>query len=211
MAEKRSFWSSVPGLVTGLAAIITGLVALISVFTRFNGSHNTSNNGAPSPPAATSSPTPTATGVTTTSTPTMTDTASPSPGASPGASPGVTTSPASPGAPATLTASPSSGLDFGSVGIGQTSPVRTVTITNAGGSPAVIQSVNPDGTNSSWFSIATSTCGNGAALQPQQTCQVGIQVKPSSVGSGTATLDVTYQGDNAQPLSVPLSVTGSIL
>lgn len=207
MADKKSFWSSVPGLVTGLAAIITGLVALISVFTKINGSHNTSNNGAPSPPAATSSPTPTPTGVTTTSTPTMTDTASPSPGASPG----VTTSPASPGAPAALTASPASGLDFGSVGIGQTSPVRTVTITNAGGSPAVIQSVNPDGTNSSWFSIATSTCGNGAALQPQQTCQVGIQVKPSSVGSGTATLDVAYQGDNAQPLSVPLSVTGSIL
>jgi len=31
MSEKKSFWSSVPGLVTGLAGLLTGIVGLVTV------------------------------------------------------------------------------------------------------------------------------------------------------------------------------------
>jgi hypothetical protein len=31
MSEKKSFWSSIPGLVTGLAGLLTGIVGLVTV------------------------------------------------------------------------------------------------------------------------------------------------------------------------------------
>ncbi|HLI55401.1 MAG TPA: choice-of-anchor D domain-containing protein [Actinomycetota bacterium] len=207
MAEKKSFWTGLHGLITGLAALITGLVALVSLVGR-GGNNTTATTGSSPPPAAASSPSPGATGATATATPSGSDTSSPGSGAAgPTGSPGT---PGSPGSPATLTANPAS-LDLGTVGINQQSSVQTVTITNAGGSPATITTVNPDGADSPWFQVASSTCGIGATLQPGASCSVGIRATAQQVRGAAASLDIAYQAGTAQTLSVPLSVTGSLL
>ena len=36
MSERKSFWSSVPGLVTGLAGLLTGVVGLVTVLIQLN-------------------------------------------------------------------------------------------------------------------------------------------------------------------------------
>lgn len=216
MPEKRSFWSTLPGLITGIAAIVTGLVALIPILA--GGHHSTSSSRGSAPPAS-ATPTPTASGG---GTPSVTDSSGTgdtpgtpgTPGTSdtPGAA-GSTGAPAvagSPGSPALLTANPPS-LDFKSVVLGQSSPAHTVTITNAGGKPATITSTIPDGSSASWFSIQSTTCGSGAALPPGQTCRVEVQATAQSVQQAAASLVVSYQADAPTTLSIPLSATGSIL
>jgi hypothetical protein len=58
--NKRSFWSSVPGLVTGLAGLLTGIVGLVTVLIQLN-----VIGGGSSDKTAVTEPTPSA-GVTTT-------------------------------------------------------------------------------------------------------------------------------------------------
>ncbi|MGH2718358.1 MAG: choice-of-anchor D domain-containing protein [Actinomycetota bacterium] len=207
MPEKKSFWSTVPGLITGIAAIITGLVALISVFAK-SGNHATSSSGGTtSPAAAASSPSP---GASVAPTPSVTDTSTLGQGdGGTGGNTGTVGMPTSPGGPAQLTANPAS-MNFGSVGLGQTSSTRTLTITNAGGSPTTITIAPPNGTNATLFSVTSSTCGNGAVLAPGQPCTVDLQATAPALGAtANANLNISYQGPDS-PLSVPLAATGGL-
>lgn len=50
MSEKRSFWSTIPGLVTGLAGLLTGIVGLITVLIQLGVLGGKSDSGS-TPPA----------------------------------------------------------------------------------------------------------------------------------------------------------------
>ncbi len=54
MADKKAFWTTVPGIISGVAAIITGLAVLIPIVLGVGGKHRSSN--APSGPPPGGSP-----------------------------------------------------------------------------------------------------------------------------------------------------------
>ena len=197
MAErKKSFWDTVPGLITGIAAIVTGLAALIPIALKVT-SHS---SHAGSTPAATQSASPGASASTG---------SSPGAGESPGAGafggPGSTESPS--GASGSLTANPTK-ADWGRVGLGSSPQQRTVTFTNSGSDPVTISGdVTIAGPNANAFSITSTSCANGSAIAPGSSCQVVITYTPQG-GIQTATLAIPSQGSS---LKVPLSATGSLL
>jgi hypothetical protein len=197
--NKKSLWATIPGLVAGVAAILTGIVALANLATSHNNHSAASQTptGGASAPAA-SSPAP---GATATATPSGGPSDTPSPGASGSPTP-------TPTGPAMLTAGVSS-LDLGQATLGQSTSVQTVTITNTGSTPAKLDgvSISPD---QSPFSISSSTCGSGT-LQPQQTCQVGVHFTAAALGSITATLSVAYEPPSGSAATVTLSGTGAVL
>lgn len=199
MSERRSFWSTFPGVIAGLAAIVSGLGVLIPVLLHMSRTavvHHRSGTGG----AAASTPTPGG---------------SPTPGGA-GGSPTETGVPGGPGSmnPGTgpaggLTATPST-LDFGQAALGSSSSVVTVTITNAGSGAVTIGGIELNGAQASEFSIASSTCGTGAVLAPGGSCQVGVRLDASTVGSPTASLVVNVQQPSGS-VTVPVSGTVGLL
>src|SRR5712691_2381301 len=112
MTEKKAFWSSVPGMGTGIASIVTGLAVLIPVLIGIShGKKEGDRNASAANPTATSTVTPspsTSGSDTSTATPDSglaTDSATPGPGES--GSPGATPGPSLAAAPPTV--------DFGHV------------------------------------------------------------------------------------------------
>lgn len=217
MAEKKSFWSTLPGLVTGIAAIVTGMVALVPVVLSASHSHHTGSVTAANSASPMTSPG--AGGVTTTATASAAqaspDTsgspgATPSGQASPGSSPGAGPS-AGPGAspsagPVALTSNPDH-LDFGSVAVGQSSS-ETITLANPGPGPATLDSIDPTGSGD--FTVASTTCGKGVALASQGTCQVIVRFAPPSLGPATGALSVTFHPALSGPLTVALTGSGGL-
>ena len=51
MADKKSFWSTMPGLITGVAAIVTGLAALIPIILGLSSKSPNKHNGSGAPAA----------------------------------------------------------------------------------------------------------------------------------------------------------------
>jgi hypothetical protein len=204
MAEKKSFWSTIPGLITGIAAIVTGLVALVPIALKVtqHGTVNQPSSSSALPPTAS----PGSAGVSDTASPLV----SSAPGDNGSATPGGDANASAPaGGSASLTATPST-LDFGNVVSGQASADQTVTITNAGGAAATLDAATITGSNPGQFTISSSTCGTGAALGPQQTCQVSLRFTPHAVGSASATLSVGFHPP-AGTVTVPLTGTGALL
>jgi hypothetical protein len=95
-------------------------------------------------------------------------------------------------------------LDFGSQGVGTTSPPQTASLTNFGAKKLVISSINITGSNSADFAQGNN-CGLG--LPSNKSCQSQVTFTPSLVGNESASLNVTYQG--SAPLSMPLSGIGA--
>ncbi|MBZ5560734.1 MAG: choice-of-anchor D domain-containing protein [Acidobacteriia bacterium] len=96
----------------------------------------------------------------------------------------------------------SSSLNFGTVAIGNTSAIKSVTVTNRLNVPLSFASI----VASSGFAIASTTCGAGIAAGAN--CSVGVTFTPSAIGSAAGTLTFT---DSAltSPQTVSLSGTGS--
>jgi len=215
MAEHKPFFSSVPGIVSGIAATVTGLAVLVPLMLGAfgkNSKHNVSSiQESPSPSGS----------ATTTVTPTDTSgagvTDSSSPGAYAGAGSADTSSPpagaaspsAGPTGPANLSPTPSS-VSFGSVASGKSSQDDIVTINNSGGR-ATIASVAITGQNQGAFSITGTTCGTGSSLPGGGSCTVTLRFSPTSVGSDQASLEVHYSPPDSSFMSVKLSGTGSLL
>src|SRR5712691_8507581 len=112
MTEKKDFWGRVPGMVTGIASIVTGLAVRPPVLIDINhGKKEADRSASPANPTATSTltPSPSTSGSdTSTATPDSglaTDSATPGPGES--GSPGATPGPSLAAAPPTV--------DFGHV------------------------------------------------------------------------------------------------
>jgi hypothetical protein len=97
-------------------------------------------------------------------------------------------------------------LSFGTLGVGLTSPTKTVTLKNVGTAALTITSIAVTGTDAGDFQKTATTCGS--SLAAAATCTVSMTFKPATTGSRSANLTFT---DNASgsPQQVPLSGTGT--
>jgi hypothetical protein len=80
-------------------------------------------------------------------------------------------------------------LDFGTVDLGQGSPVQTVTITSSGSSALQLGTASIGGAAPDAYTITGDTCTN-ATLQYGQSCTIGVQGRPTTLGGLTAILTV---------------------
>ncbi len=95
---------------------------------------------------------------------------------------------------------------FGSVPVGGQSQPRRFTLTNTGDGPTNALSVLLSGTNATEFSIVGDDC-TGVALSPSDTCRIDLQMRPTTLGTKAAKLEVRDGGGNSA--SVALAGTGA--
>jgi hypothetical protein len=105
-------------------------------------------------------------------------------------------------APPGVSLSPITTLSFPATGVGVTAPSQTVTLTNNGGLPLLVQSIVVTGD----FVIVpgSNTCGSGLAAYGA--CTMQIAFVPTLGGPRTGMLTVT---DNAESSSQTLSLAGN--
>jgi hypothetical protein len=209
MAEnKRNFWTTMPGIISGVAAIVTGLGVLIPLLLGAAGKHPNKNSASQNPtPGVTStagsgSPTSTA-GTTDNGSPLPSDSSSPLPTSSSDSS-------SSPSGAAGIIASPSS-VTFGSSQVGKATSDTTVSINNPGSAPVTIDKVEITGSNASAFTVTSTTCGNGATVASKESCTVAVRFTPPALGSASANLVVHYHPPQHSFTTIQLSGSGSIL
>lgn len=193
--DRKPFWTTLPGIISGIAATITGLAVLIPLLLGVAGKHPNKNaasqNSSPgvTSTAGTGATNPSAGGGTgATGNPSPTDNAS-----------GSTSSPLG------ITADPSS------VNLSGKAADATVTITNPGATDVTIDKVEISGANASAFSITSTTCGNGSTVSPNQSCQVVLHYTPPALGSASAALVVHYEPPQSSFLTVQLKGSGGLL
>jgi len=192
--DKKPFWTSLPGIISGIAATITGLAVLIPLLLGAAGKHPNKNTASQN-----SSP-----GVTSTSTPGGSPGGSASPLPNDGSTP-TDSSSSSTSSPLGITANPSTVNLSGKAGD------ATVTITNPGATDVTIDKVELTGANASAFSVTSTTCGNGSTVSPNQTCQVVVHYTPPALGSASASLVVHYEPPQSSFLTVQLKGSGGLL
>jgi hypothetical protein len=201
---KRNFWTTVPGVISGVAAIVTGLGVLIPLLLGVGSKHTNKTTASQSPTPGVSSSTgsdsPTSTtggGTAGTGSPSPTDSlgSSPSGGGATGAT-GITADPPS--------------QSFGSVRANGGTSDQAVTINNPNSVPVTIEHVAITPSNAA-FSITSTTCGDGATVAPQSSCQIKLHFAPTSVGSASASLEVHYHPPQSAFTSITLSGAGSLL
>lgn len=176
----------------------------------FSGNVTLSASGLPSGVTSAFSPNPTAT----TSTLTLTASATAATGTSTVTITGVsgsitqtttlslTVNPSSTGP--TVTVSPTS-LAWGTVVLGATGPVKTVTLTNTGTSTLNISSITTSGD----FGRTTSTKPCGSTLAAGKSCTIKVTFTPTQLGIRTGTLTLTDNSPSS-PQTVALSGTGGV-
>lgn len=112
--------------------------------------------------------------------------------------------------PAQITISDSPSFHFGTKAV-TTQTTHVFTLTNAGESPAVFNTLSTE-----WLSLSGplkrgsdgATCATGGILQPGSTCLLPILFAPTQVGTVTQTLNVNYY-DNANSVVATLTLTGT--
>jgi|SRR6267378_3284476 len=203
---KRNFWTTVPGVISGVAAIVTGLGVLIPLLLGVGSKHANKTTASQSPsPSVTSSTG--AEGTTSTA-----GTGGPSPTDSLGSSPtgGTSTSPTAGATGATgITADPTS-LSFGTVRANGGTSDQAVTINNPGSGPVTIDHVAITPSNAP-FTITSTTCGEGSSVAPQASCQIKLHFAPTAVSSASASLEIHYHPPQSAFTSITLSGAGSLL
>ncbi|MFD0583729.1 choice-of-anchor D domain-containing protein [Dactylosporangium darangshiense] len=80
-------------------------------------------------------------------------------------------------------------LGFGTVDVGHSSPVQTVTITSSGSSALKLGTASLGGAVPDAYTITGDTCTN-ATLQYGQSCTIGVRGQPTAGGDQDATLTV---------------------
>jgi hypothetical protein len=96
-------------------------------------------------------------------------------------------------------------LTFGSVAVGKSSKVKTVTLSNAAGGPTLgIVGITIDGTDAGDFSEAT-TC---ASLAAGATCYIKVTFTPTATGTRTAVINVS-DSDPTSPQTITVTGTGT--
>lgn len=109
-------------------------------------------------------------------------------------------------APAGASLSPASPLDFGPVGVGITSGVQTVTLTNNGGVALTMGNITVSGD----FAIVpgSNTCPPaGGSLAIGTVCTMNVVFTPSLIGARSGTLSVANSASGS-PLTLLLAGTG---
>ncbi len=92
-------------------------------------------------------------------------------------------------------------LDFGSVEAGSTSAAQSVTLTNTGGTPLYLTSVQAEGTYSE-----TDNCPGTVA--PESSCTISVTFQPTSAGASVGQVVITDSAP-ASPQTIELSGTGT--
>ena len=123
-----------------------------------------------------------------------------------------------PGAPCTGPAAPqpkvafdATSLGFGSVDVQDPtngSVTKTVTVTNNGEQPLVVDHAYVAGIDASSFTVSNSTC-DGQTVSAGATCTIAVTFDPSTTGPTSASLNLA---DNAKIIgfqNIPLSGTGT--
>jgi hypothetical protein len=107
-------------------------------------------------------------------------------------------------APAGVSLAPVSTLAFAATGVGLTSPVQMVTLTNNGGMPLTIQSIATTGD----FALVagSSTCGTSLAVGAA--CTVQIAFAPTVAAARTGTFTVTDKAANGS-MTATISAGGN--
>jgi hypothetical protein len=104
-----------------------------------------------------------------------------------------------------LTLNPTS-ISFGSVTVGQTSPVLTTTLTNTGNAPLTITSDSLSAGDFSWG--GTGTCNYNIPLAPGSSCTYSAKFTPTATGTRTATIMI-YSTASDSTVMLPLSGIGT--
>jgi hypothetical protein len=99
----------------------------------------------------------------------------------------------------------SKNVNFGSWVVGQTSTVKSITLTNLGKTPLAISSIKMTGVDNKDFS-ETNTCGSSLAGGAK--CVIKITFSPKATGVRDATIYVT-DSDWTSPQHISLTGTGS--
>ena len=97
-------------------------------------------------------------------------------------------------------------LGFGSVNIGATGSVQSITLTNTG---AAILQLSAITLNNSEFALGNTGCTPTTALAAATSCTINLTFTPSTTGVRAATLSVNHNAANAVS-SVSLAGTGAI-
>ncbi|HEY2510223.1 MAG TPA: choice-of-anchor D domain-containing protein, partial [Polyangiaceae bacterium] len=104
--------------------------------------------------------------------------------------------------PAALSIAPAAN-DFGSVIVGQQSTDATLVVTNSGQSPSGTLTVSEAGAG---FAVDAAKSNCGAALAPNQSCNVAVYFKPTSAITFAGT--ITVQGTPGGKVSANVTGTG---
>ena len=168
MSDRGSFWSTIPGVVTGAAGVLTAIVGLLTVSVQLGwlGGDGSGGGTTTSTSAAPGSSGSTVRGATTV------------PGSSGTGSPGGTGS-ASSGA-GELTVDPAS-VDFSLIGSRQT----TITVRNTGDTPLTVKAPTVGGSGAVHFVAGDVSCTR-ETLQPGRSCEVQVAFAPKSGGAVSA-------------------------
>jgi hypothetical protein len=106
-------------------------------------------------------------------------------------------------APAGVSLSPLGGMSFAATGVGLTAAAQTVTLTNNGGLPLVIQSFAVTGD----FAIVAGSNTCGASLAANTACSARVVFAPAAAGVRAGSLTVVDSAAGS-PQSVQLTGTG---
>jgi hypothetical protein len=104
----------------------------------------------------------------------------------------------------TATVTPGS-LDFGSVTNGTASPEQTVTVSNTGSAPLVVNGTSLGGSGAADY-VIDNQCTQPVA--PSATCAIGVRFAPTTTGPSSASLTISTNAPT-QPSPVALHGTGA--
>jgi hypothetical protein len=181
MSEKKSFWQTFPGVITGIAAILTAMAGILPFVL----------GGDDGPdPSATTSPTPTETG-------------SPSPSSTSPAAGGSTQL----NEPVAVVAPKS--IDFGDGGV-RRQLRQTVTVANSGSEYLVVEEVTITGRTEVFTVENTEECLAETGIEPGSECELAVVFTPTSAGSYAGILEIEHSADGS-PARVALNGEGVFL
>ena len=109
-------------------------------------------------------------------------------------------------APSSVMCLNTNSLSYGSVVIGSTSAVQSVTITNCGAASLYVTNIVASGTDASDYIISSDSC-SGGTIAVGGTCAFGVSFAPSSNGTRSAVLTISGNTDSGVS-TVSLTGTG---
>ena len=176
-SKSTSFWSSIPGFITGLAGILTGIVGIVTVLIQLDvigggGSGDSADPADPDQPAATA---------------TDARRSTRSGGAAQAGQ-----------SPPQFTVTPTA-VSFGAL----LNEAKNVTVSNTGSSSLTVDEVTLGGPAASQFAINAQEC-TGDDVPARGSCTIRVTYEPSSRGDHSASLRVEVAGASS-PQQVSLS------
>ncbi len=110
-------------------------------------------------------------------------------------------------APAAEASASPAALDFGALGVGLRSPIRTVTVRNSGSAALVLEEVAVIGSGRGSFPTVPGSCAGAPYLVPGSECTIGLRFVPTAEGRQAASLLLRHNGADAET-RVSLAGTG---